>query len=1318
MNKTKIKTMLMFALAILGGSVWASYTPMPRYTITSTDPVVIESPVVMPRDAITSFTVTIMYESGNQRSNISQVELVDPVTENRIAIDVHDGYSGTSRENHVYTLSDISSEYAGKVLFVKSTVCCNEPGTSTCRIDLSNGVEHYVLPYSFGVNFKITDGENISTTTGAGFSKGGYSAPVNWINWTASGGNHGAISVGDVAMDGTWTAYGAHNSGCDISTDVGKLLYGYLDDCVNDTRIKATVTITGLPTYRKYAVALILSGDGSGGDDYNNRFSPVLLNNEVYAYNGTTLVKGEEAKTISYWGDRSAAAATQLAEGTNVMFVEGLSGSVLTISSAVDAFHTSRLTIAAIQVWVTDEESEMYSVPDDKEIISINFAQGKGSVSGTAGLVRVGGWNNVSDASGTNLSLSVWDGAKARTCEMNFTYGSANIYQWTDASDAFLKGYLDDGVHDDVAGPTITASEIPFEKYSVIVYAATDTAGMKYKGVTINGQTYIGTPEPTAIGYAAPVYNNTRARYGASRAYTACYGVNAIRVDGLSGDLTIQGGSNDNGARGGIAAIQIVNTGDRYFPKKVTVDGVEYDYVFRGISSDNASSWDVVDNWVGGQREVDGAEEWVVLEGTAPCKPDSARWGYALLDGEMMENVSADESGYKTVTATLLEGWNSRFTVRNGVKLVVETLQKLQCGDGVVTEWRIDDTSKIVVKNKGTGTNGGTPKFYVNSEEGLVFETTALPVSADYYFDGDGSVLLASASNQQSVKSVVLDLGDGSKSGREIVSRKLIGFENSTATFSFEESGVVTSLQGVNAVSAAILENPGEYLFELKSDGYYVKYVAYSDSDDIVNVPVWNATNGAEWGDPGNWSNSDGVPAGGNVKVNISADATLIIPESGVRVGILNVAAVNGGNASLTINGGVMAAEKIVSDVDVIINLDFATLADGNKALGVMAFEGDGSLTFKISNCTDDVEVAAEWLEFIRSSGYRFVFAGDSDYSVSLNWTLEVNNAIHSHLVFESGKYAMRYGYSSSNGNNNFGQGATVDNPTLWIKSGVTVDLTAKDLSYWSGAANADGIIRVSDGGRLNLLKTDDNNTCYYRQQFYLEPGSILDSSGLGENKFRLQGGSTNAVSAVVYVPASDAGDEKPARIISATGIYLADDATRGVNIEVGEGSKLFIQGNISAAGADANYAVYKHGAGNLEIDGAVAPALIVNGGAFTMKGSVANLELRGNAKLSASDGTSVETLTLADGCAVVGSHDNAKVVTVANFISRVPNFEMALNGSATIKLIKVPLDSEFVVTPENITGGLPKGWGLDSKQDGESILWMLKRTGFFIRVR
>ncbi len=297
-----------------------------------------------------------------------------------------------------------------------------------------------------------------------------------------------------------------------------------------------------------------------------------------------------------------------------------------------------------------------------------------------------------------------------------------------------------------------------------------------------------------------------------------------------------------------------------------------------------------------------------------------------------------------------------------------------------------------------------------------------------------------------------------------------------------------------------------------------------------------------------------------------------------------------------------------------------------NTLCPVIALDG-AKFAIVIDATEESVVFNSDWLNYIRTSGYNFIFRGAGEFAVSLQWGLRINAAIQSHLVFESGEHAMSFGYDNFVGESNFGEGATAENPTILVENGAVLNLTGKDLCCWSGSANNKGIIRVNNGGRLNI--GSGGSTCYYRQQFYLEPGATLDASGVRSNYFRLQGGSGEDASPVIYVPASDAGDELPARIIASTGIYLANDQTRGFKVQVEEGSKLLIDGNIAAAGTSDDFIVRKVGAGNLEITGSIAPKIIVNGGKVVFGGDVGNgymtnvagMHIKGGeARISASD--------------------------------------------------------------------------------------------------
>lgn len=455
--------------------------------------------------------------------------------------------------------------------------------------------KQFAVTASFGLNF--VNGESSEDAivpangVGVGFFTEKYAAPTYWINWKSSGADQGDF----ILEDGTlyrvyWTALGSYSSGCGLDTDTKKLLHTYLDDRShqggNPGRVKASVTITNLPEDKKYAVALILAGDADNTTAmYNHKYSPVLINGQVYSYDAqANLLTGEAAQSATQWGDRSKAISEEgkLTIGTNVMFVEGLSGGVLSITSAMDEIDVSRLTIAGVQVWITNENVTPAASPvsENAEAISVNFntepAGYAVAAEQSAGLYAVDGWNNTLGASGALLTLNISNGESETTLPISLKFSSQNESAWDSATEAYLKGYLDDNGR----APQVEVSNIPFETYSVIVYSATDTAKPRFWPIQVNGIHYVGssTYNP-GVGYAASVESSKADRlpWGGSRNLTAVYGTNAIRVDGLTGEtLTIKTANGTSKGTGDIAAIQIVNTGTPVMTEVQEIDWTEF----------------------------------------------------------------------------------------------------------------------------------------------------------------------------------------------------------------------------------------------------------------------------------------------------------------------------------------------------------------------------------------------------------------------------------------------------------------------------------------------------------------------------------------------------------------------------------------------------------------------------------------------------------------------------------------------------------------------------------------------------------------------
>ena len=1016
--KNKIKGLLALALAAFTSLTWAAELVIP-YSFdgkTGNTEYAYEYQVKMPDTALTSFTTTIRYSGGSHRVEILGVKLIDGETEYTAVATGTDGiedadegsYSGGNNYLNIFTFTNEEGFTANKVYTLQAMLkVTNNPPSHQGNIKISSGITLYVPPYSFGVNFTV-GGDDISTTEGAGFTKGTYAKPTNWGNFTGSASGNGTMTVDDQTIKVYWTSRGTWNSGTDKSTDESKLLYGYLDDAVNGGRTKATVTITGLPSDKQYAVALILSGDGANNTDFNGKFSPALINGQTYSYVDGALVSGDAAKAenAKTWGDRSkAAAAAGLAEGTNVMFVEGLSGSILTITSAMDAQNTSRLTIAGVQVWTTEDAPVAPTAPTDKEVVSLNFYSSQGSVSGEAGLVAAQGWNNLA-AGGTETTLAVWNGEEAVNYPISLTYSANNGYQYTGGvTDNYIKGYLDDGG----SQAQVTVENIPFEEYSVIVYAATDTEARKFKPVLINGSYYAGVATPTAYGYADFVLEGEKdlRSWGGSRNAVAAYGKNALRVDGLSGDLTIKGGSNGEGARGGIAAIQIINTGAELSEEQIidwtavanpkaselpeltkpfvqlkladgvtlevdaaiaaghfieivgnnvtvnitkielgkadveaivsgaasvttsysetlgyTKDGVTYPLIFRGTTDAN---WATLSNWYIGTRTQGETTYWVPYSGTVvPGAPNSNTWNLGLIDGDLIgDAITADEDGYKVVNTPTLEGWAFKITVANGVHVKVPTLNKLQ-GECII---RVDDSSKITVANKGSGNNDVNNKYYIDAENGLVFENMPM-TGGTAYLGATGSITTSTFANNQTIGGVTLDLGIPAE-GRTVVTRTLYTY-TAALEFTINDGAVTTTDEDVEATEVLVLSNVGDYKFVKTDVAYQVQYVAYAETDEIGAMNTWTKGEDANWDTAANWSSGFAPAESANATISITEDTTITIPDEGVTIGTLIV----NGEGTLTIAGGKLTASEIYAEANIVASESTLALAPMNIAEG------------------------------------------------------------------------------------------------------------------------------------------------------------------------------------------------------------------------------------------------------------------------------------------------------------------------------------------------------------------------------------------------
>ncbi len=201
-----------------------------------------------------------------------------------------------------------------------------------------------------------------------------------------------------------------------------------------------------------------------------------------------------------------------------------------------------------------------------QECISVNFASGKESnnydLSGETltGIYEVQAqyWNNVSKANGTNSNpLKIANGTTTpASSAATLTWSSKETWEGkgtATAGDAtMLKGYLDDG-----NGVSITVSGLEFLSYDVYVYTNTDTENRAYTAKTVNGVSYTYKDGATTEGTTA--WGNSGSN--GSESDEAKLGTNALYVTGqTSANLTITSKGNNQGPRGCISGIQIVDT--------------------------------------------------------------------------------------------------------------------------------------------------------------------------------------------------------------------------------------------------------------------------------------------------------------------------------------------------------------------------------------------------------------------------------------------------------------------------------------------------------------------------------------------------------------------------------------------------------------------------------------------------------------------------------------------------------------------------------------------------------------------------------------
>lgn len=374
---------------------------------------------------------------------------------------------------------------------------------------------------------------------------------------------------------------------------------------------------------------------------------------------------------------------------------------------------------------------------------------------------------------------------------------------------------------------------------------------------------------------------------------------------------------------------------------------------------------------------------------------------------------------------------------------------------------------------------------------------------------------------------------------------------------------------------------------------------------EIVAEPVPQATKAtASIGSDVNWSKIDwdeGVAPEENSSIELAFNDsyTLTLDEAAVGRGFLIK--------------GISSAEQVIKIT--------------GSAANVAAFVGkvtlDGSFTGKIEyelDATAAAGVAVQLTSAIKAAGdkVKFIFKGNAANGVSLDIGSTFNEKIGTHLVFDGGTHTFKVGHGANG--TDFGENATVENPTVLVTGGATLNFHGHDLCGWTGAFNANGIIKVDDGATLACHSY--TGSFFYRQQFYLMPGATMTSDMTAW--VDLHGGYANNN---IYIPDAEPGNTKDVNI---SGYFRLRQDNNGIGIYVGKNAKLVLE----KLGQDGSRTVAKRGEGILEVTGEIAPdGFIVEEGTLRIAdtASVKGVTMGTNAELDLS-GLSDTTTPFATG--------------------------------------------------------------------------------------
>ena len=483
--------------------------------------------------------------------------------------------NGNTIENNVIT---IASDATGGVVYTGDNSSLNNC-TFIIRcsgLDFANANNQYLLSLHQNI---LGGGNGDNSYNKVGVSLAANNAAVRGI-WENAFYNDGGVQVADPFSAGTDIVINIQTSGgvfvYEIVTDAGTgartlvKRYGHTGLKASNTNYKgfslggiyekASSTLspaTGWTISQMAVFGSTLSEAEILGYAFPSDIDTIAVNDNTTVSALNTLIAASSGSKIILSVADGVEIAVDTAFVASVPVEVASSGSItLSANAQPDASYFSAVSFAVegalLRSWLTPG------------VVGFNFnasggRNGQGNTDGaadTALALEIGTWyKDAYSPSGSSTAMFA-DGLSLLTWQADNVYAEAGDL----TAGTFIQGYLDDG-----GNVSIKLSAVPYETYDVIIYCSTDNSTKSFKAKTVNGTIY--TWDATAG--ATVTTDNANATWGLASAAAgkAVYGANTLRINGLSGPLSIMGGTNSDNARGCISAIQIMPAGTSTAPE-------------------------------------------------------------------------------------------------------------------------------------------------------------------------------------------------------------------------------------------------------------------------------------------------------------------------------------------------------------------------------------------------------------------------------------------------------------------------------------------------------------------------------------------------------------------------------------------------------------------------------------------------------------------------------------------------------------------------------------------------------------------------------